>query len=84
MTTSNELVAKGENLRGLWQASMAGFCPPPQQFGTWLLIHNDNDALIAWGIRELAIKLTKKQMNDDHKVRFVSSVMNRKAHEVRP
>ena len=40
------------------------------------MIHNRNADRVEWAIRELAIKLTKREMNEDHKIRFVSSIMN--------
>jgi len=81
MTCLTDLTEKAENLRGIWMSSIEGQCPAVQQFGRWMLIHHGDDELVAWGIRELALKLNKKPMNDDHKVRFVSSVINSKARE---
>ena len=69
------------SLREMWQSTIPGECPAIQQFGTWLAIHHRNAERIEWAIRELAIKLTKRSMDEDYKVRFVSSIMNAKARE---
>lgn len=69
------------SLREMWASTIPGDTPATQQFGTWLMIHNRNADRVEWAIRELAIKLTKREMNEDHKIRFVSSIMNVKARE---
>jgi hypothetical protein len=69
------------SLRDMWQSTIPGECPAVQQFGTWLSIHRRNSQRIEWAIRELAIKLTKHQMDDEYKIKFVSSIMNAEARK---
>lgn len=81
--TPNKLTFKEQSqaLQEVWSSTIPGVTPALQQFGTWLMIHNRNAERIEWAIRELAIKLTKHDMDDNYKIRFVSSIMNAKVRE---
>jgi hypothetical protein len=78
----SQLIEQSQYLLEIWQATVPGECPPLAQFSRWLLIHDRNWRRIEWGIRELVIKLVKgKQMDDEHKIKFVSCIINAKAKE---
>jgi len=70
------ITEQGERLKALWEAAIPGICPELRQFNTWLLMHGRDEAFIEWGIRELAYKLQRRPMDDDYKIKFVSSVLN--------
>jgi ribosomal protein S6 len=70
------ITEQGERLRALWQATINGVCPELRQFNTWLLMHGRDETFVEWGIRELAYKLQRRAMDDEYKVRFMSSIMN--------
>jgi hypothetical protein len=83
MMDSQKLPSKREILMTLWKDIVPGdFCPNPKQFNLWIHLHKGDEELIAWGIEELAQKMTQKPMDADYQVRFVSSVLNRKREEL--
>jgi hypothetical protein len=76
-----ELKTQRQKLAELWKSLVPSRCPTDYQFNLWLQLHDMDVDLIAWGIKELACKYHRRngQMDQEYMVKFVSSVVNRRA-----